>query len=100
MNSSFHFYFKNVIRLILYFFIFFSIILYDKILNIIPCAVEQVLVIYLFTYSCVYLLIPDFRFILPLFPFSNHFFSYVNTGDFQGNATILCLGIYDTKREP
>ena len=54
----------------------FSIRNYYKILTIVPCAIQQVLVSY-FIYSTVYLFIPSFSFIPP-FPFGNHkFVSYV-----------------------
>ena len=42
---------------------FFSMLLYYKLLNIVPCAVQQDLVVYLFYISSLYLLIPDFQFI-------------------------------------
>ena len=41
-----------------YFFRFFSIIGYYKINSIVPCALQQVLVVY-FIYSSVYMLIPN-----------------------------------------
>ena len=41
----------------IFFFRFFSMIGYDQILNLVLCAVQQILVVYLF-YSGVYLLIP------------------------------------------
>ena len=51
----------------LFFFRFFSIIDYYKILNIVPCA-TQVFVVY-FIYSSMYLLIPNPSFIQPRLPF-------------------------------
>ena len=53
----------------LLFFRFCSLIGYYKILNIVPCAIQQVLVVYQFIYGCVYTLIPTFYFFLfPLCP--------------------------------
>ena len=53
--------YSKVIQVYIYifFFRFFSIIGYYKILNIVPCARQEGLVAYLFIYSSVYLLIPN-----------------------------------------
>ena len=50
---------------ILFFFRFFSLICYYKILSIIPCAIQYFLLIIYFIYSSVYMLIPNFYFIPP-----------------------------------
>ena len=50
------------------FFIFFSIMVYYCLLNIVPRAVQYVLVVY-FIYTSLYLLIPDSQFIPPSRPF-------------------------------
>ena len=56
----------------------FSIIVYDKILNTVPRAIQQILLVYLFIYGSVHLLIPYSRFIPPRlpFPFGNHKFVF------------------------
>ena len=43
----------------IFFFGFFSIIGYYKILSIVPCTTLKVLVVYYFIYSSVYILIPN-----------------------------------------
>ena len=59
------------------FFRFFSIIDYYKILNIVSCAIQQVLVVYPFIFSRVYTVILTFSLILPhAFPFGNHKFVF------------------------
>ena len=39
---------RDSVTYICVFFLFFSIIVYYKILNIVPCVVEEILVVYLF----------------------------------------------------
>ena len=63
----------------IFFFRFFSLTVYYKILGIVPCAIQQVLVVHLFyIQSCVYI-IPQFL-IYPFppgpFPFGNHKFVF------------------------
>ena len=47
----------------IYFFQFFSIIVYCRILNTVPCARQQILVVYYFIHGCVHLLISYSQFI-------------------------------------
>ena len=49
----------------LFFFRFFSIIGYYKILNIVPCASSRSLLFIYFKYSSLHLLIPSSKFIPP-----------------------------------
>ena len=58
----------SVIYIYILFFRFFAIIGYYKILNIVPCALPQVLLFIYFIYSSLYLLISNFTSV-PLFPF-------------------------------
>ena len=52
---------KQMYNFCLYFF--FSIIVYYKVLNVVPCAIQYNLVVYLFYNSSLYLLIPNSEFI-------------------------------------
>ena len=64
-----HIYICLSISIQIYFFRFCSLIGYYKILNIVPCAIQQVLVVYQFIYGCVYTLIPtSYFFLFPLCP--------------------------------
>ena len=47
----------------LFFFRFFSLVVYDRVLNRIPCAMQQVFIDYLFLYIVVCMLIPNSQFI-------------------------------------
>ena len=72
----------------IFFFRFFSIIDYYKILDIVPCAV---LFIH-FIYSSVYLLSPNPQFIpLPTFPFSKHIFVFYVCESFCFTNRFICM---------
>ena len=82
------------IEIYLFFFKFFSLLDYYKILSIVPCAIQQVLVnylfyislslymIYIYIYVCVCVCVnPKLLIILPpAFPFGNHKFVFYVCG--------------------
>ena len=59
-------------------YIFFSIMVYYRMLNIVPCAIRRTLLFIYFTFSSLYLLISNSQFIpsSPPFPFSNRKFVF------------------------
>ena len=54
-----------------FFFKFFSIMVHHRILNIVPCAIQQ-----LFVYMCVYVNPELLIYLFPPFPFGNHKFVF------------------------
>ena len=71
--------YSKMIQLYIYIFFFrsFSIIGYYKILNIVPCAIQQVLVVYLFyVQQCVSVNPKLLNYPPPCFPFGNHKFVF------------------------
>ena len=57
------------IQIYIFFFVF-SIMVYHRVLNIVPCAIQQVLVVYPLYTKLLHLLILNSQFIPPLYPFS------------------------------